>query len=163
LPQGPGPGRPSGALLSPRRILAAVGRGRSEAPAVLPLWWYVVGPPEGDGSSSGIAMPRYRYRRAVLRHKRFTTVRVASVQATEDRPASMWRRPARRLLALASRHVRPDVNRFVEIQITVADLHVEAAFGVRAHPCFEVDGRALAAEVRQRHQVADLAFLALWE
>ena len=54
-------------------------------------------------------------------------------------------------------------NRLIQVDVTIADLDVETALGVRAGPGLEVDGRPLATEIRQRHQVALLALLALWE
>jgi hypothetical protein len=52
-------------------------------------------------------------------------------------------------------------NRLVDVEVAVADLEVEAAVGIGTHPGFVVDGRALATEIRQRHEVPGLAFLAL--
>jgi hypothetical protein len=39
-------------------------------------------------------------------------------------------------------------DRLVHIEVAVTDLQVEAALGVGADPGFEVDRRALAAEIR---------------
>src|SRR3989304_9845826 len=52
-------------------------------------------------------------------------------------------------------------DRLVDVQVPVWDLEVEPAIGVRAGPGLEVDGRALAAEVREGHKVAHVALLAL--
>ena len=54
-------------------------------------------------------------------------------------------------------------DRLVDVEIAVADLDVKAARRVRAGPRFEVDGSALAAEVRKRYQVPQVTFLALRE
>jgi len=54
-------------------------------------------------------------------------------------------------------------DRFVDVQVAVADLDVEPAARVCARPGFEVNRRALAAEVRQRHQVSFPAFLTFGE
>ena len=48
----------------------------------------------------------------------------------------------------------------VNVEVAVADLQVEATVRVGANPRLEVNRRALAAEVRQRHKVAGLALLA---
>jgi hypothetical protein len=52
-------------------------------------------------------------------------------------------------------------NRLVNVDVTVPYLEVEAAIGVSADPCFIVNWRALTAKVRQRHQIACIALLAL--
>src|SRR6266516_3056149 len=54
-------------------------------------------------------------------------------------------------------------DRLVHVKIAIADFKVVAALGVRAGPGFVVDRGALAAEIRQRHQVTRLAPLALWK
>jgi hypothetical protein len=52
-------------------------------------------------------------------------------------------------------------NRLVDVDVTVSYLEVEATIGISADPRLIVNWRALAAEVRQRHQVACIALLAL--
>jgi hypothetical protein len=52
-------------------------------------------------------------------------------------------------------------NGFVEINVTVADLDVEATIGVGADPSLIVDRGALATEIREGDQIADIALLAL--
>src|SRR5687768_11561411 len=52
-------------------------------------------------------------------------------------------------------------DRFVDVEVAVADLQVEAAVGIRADPGLVVNRGALAAEIRQRDKVASLALLAL--
>jgi hypothetical protein len=53
-------------------------------------------------------------------------------------------------------------NGLIKVDITVADLDVEPASGVDTYPGFVVDRRPLTAVVRQRHQLAHVAFLTLW-
>ena len=48
-------------------------------------------------------------------------------------------------------------DRLVEVHVSVANLYVETAIGVAAHPSLIVDRRALAAEIRQREQVSIIA------
>jgi hypothetical protein len=54
-------------------------------------------------------------------------------------------------------------DRFVPIDIAVADLEIEAAIGIGANPGFILDSRTLAAEIRQGHQITGIAFLTLGE
>src|SRR6266540_2886057 len=54
-------------------------------------------------------------------------------------------------------------DRLVHIEVAVADFEIVAALRVRAGPGLVVDRGALAAEIRQRHQVTRLAPLALWK
>ena len=49
----------------------------------------------------------------------------------------------------------------VNVEVTVADLEVEAAIGVGTHPGFVVNGRTLATKVRQGHEIPGLALLTL--
>jgi hypothetical protein len=53
--------------------------------------------------------------------------------------------------------------RFIPINITIPDFQVKTAIRVGANPCFVMYGRALAAEIGQRHEVTCIAFLALGE
>jgi hypothetical protein len=52
-------------------------------------------------------------------------------------------------------------NRLVDVDVTIPYLEVEATIGVSAYPRFIVNWRALTAEVRERHQIACIALLAL--
>ena len=52
-------------------------------------------------------------------------------------------------------------DRFIEIDVAVADFDVESALGVGANPRFEVHGRTLAPEIRKGYQVAQAAHLTL--
>lgn len=52
-------------------------------------------------------------------------------------------------------------NRLVNVQVTVANLEVEATIRVGADPRLIVDRCPLAAEIRQRHEIARLTLLAL--
>jgi hypothetical protein len=51
----------------------------------------------------------------------------------------------------------------LDVQVAVSDLDVEAAGGVGTRPGLEVDGRPLAAEIGQGHQITNLAFKAFGE
>jgi hypothetical protein len=51
-------------------------------------------------------------------------------------------------------------DRLIDINITVADLQVVTALRVGADPRLIVNRRALVAEVRERHKISGLAFLA---
>jgi hypothetical protein len=51
------------------------------------------------------------------------------------------------------------IDRFIEIDVPVADFDVESAIRVGADPCFEVHGRALAPKIRKGDQVAQAALL----
>lgn len=55
------------------------------------------------------------------------------------------------------------IDWFVHADFAVANLDVEAAARVSAHPCFVVHGRPLAAEIGQWNQVTGTAFLTLGE
>src|SRR3990172_8190952 len=68
-----------------------------------------------------------------------------------------------RLLAIAGRVDGAGGYGLVHVEVAVADLEVVAALRVRAGPGLVVDGRALAAEVRQGDQVTGLASLTLWK
>ena len=50
---------------------------------------------------------------------------------------------------------------FIDIDITIPDLKVEATVRIRADPSLVVNGGALIAEVGQGHQVSGIALLAL--
>jgi hypothetical protein len=52
-------------------------------------------------------------------------------------------------------------DRLVDVEVAVADLQIEPAVWVRAHPRLVVNRGALAAEIRQWDKVASLALLAL--
>ena len=52
---------------------------------------------------------------------------------------------------------------FVDVKVAVADFEVESAVRIGADPGLEMNCRALAAEIRERHQVTRLTFLALRE
>jgi hypothetical protein len=52
-------------------------------------------------------------------------------------------------------------NRLVDVDVTVSYLEVEATIGISADPRLIVNRRALAAKVRQRHQIACITLLAL--
>jgi hypothetical protein len=54
-------------------------------------------------------------------------------------------------------------DRLIDIHITVPDFQVEAAIRIGADPGFIADGRPLAAEIGQRHEVSGVALLALGE
>jgi hypothetical protein len=51
----------------------------------------------------------------------------------------------------------------IEINITVPDFEVEAAFRIGANPRFIVNRRPLTAEIGQGHQISRLTFLAFWK
>ncbi len=51
----------------------------------------------------------------------------------------------------------------IYINVAISYLYVEATFGIGTNPDLIVDRRSLAAEVRQRHQVARVTFLAFGE
>ena len=55
------------------------------------------------------------------------------------------------------------IDGFVEVDISISYLDVEAAIGVSADPSFVVDGRPLAAEVRQGQEATLGAFSAIGE
>ena len=57
----------------------------------------------------------------------------------------------------------PTHNGFVNINIPIPDLQVEAAIRVSANPGFVVNSCPLIAEIRQRHKVSGLALLTLGE
>ena len=57
----------------------------------------------------------------------------------------------------------PVADRFVDVQIAIPDLDVEAARGVSTGPRLVMDGRSLAPKVRQGNQITGLAFLTLGE
>jgi hypothetical protein len=50
-------------------------------------------------------------------------------------------------------------NGFVDVDVTVSDFQVEAAFGIGANPCFVVDISSLTAEIGKGHQVTGITFL----
>jgi hypothetical protein len=54
-------------------------------------------------------------------------------------------------------------DRLIDIDIAVPDFQVEAAIRIGADPGFIPDGRPLAAEIGQRHEVSGVALLALGE
>ena len=54
-------------------------------------------------------------------------------------------------------------NGLVGVDIAVANLQIEMAIGIRTYPGLEMDGRALASEIRKRHKIAVAAVLAFWE
>ena len=51
-------------------------------------------------------------------------------------------------------------NGLVGVDIAVANLQIEMAIGIRTYPGLEMDGRALASEIRKRHKIAVAAVLA---
>ena len=57
----------------------------------------------------------------------------------------------------------PAHDRFVYIEIAVANLDVKTAFEVGADPGLVVNGRPLTAKVREGYQITDLALLTLGE
>jgi len=57
----------------------------------------------------------------------------------------------------------PTHNGFVNINIPIPYLQVEATIRVSANPGFVVNSRPLIAEIRQGHQVSGLALLTLGE
>ena len=63
-------------------------------------------------------------------------------------------------LCLAVPRVRPRDNRFVQVDLPIADLDVVPAVGHYAHPSLVVDGRPLTAKVRKWYQDACRASLA---
>ena len=63
------------------------------------------------------------------------------------------------MLSRAAVVERPAHDGFVDIDITIPDLEVEAAIRIGADPSFVMNGCSLVAEIRQGHQVARLAFL----
>ncbi len=52
-------------------------------------------------------------------------------------------------------------NRLVKVDIAIADLYIESAVGVAAHPCLVVNWRSLAPKVGQREQATAGASSAL--
>src|SRR5579875_897459 len=52
-------------------------------------------------------------------------------------------------------------DRLIDVEIAVADLDIEAALRIRAGPRLEMDSRALASKVRERHEIAGFALLTL--
>jgi len=54
-------------------------------------------------------------------------------------------------------------DRLVHVEVTIANLQVEAAFRVGTNPGLEMNGCTLAAEVGKRHKVTGLTLLALRE
>jgi hypothetical protein len=57
----------------------------------------------------------------------------------------------------------PAHNGFINIDITVPDFQVKAAIRIGANPCFIMNSCPLTAEIRQGHQVSNLAFLTFGE
>ena len=57
----------------------------------------------------------------------------------------------------------PTHNGFINIDIPIPDLQVEAAIGVSANPSFVVDICPLIAKIRQGHQVSGLTLLTFGE
>lgn len=55
----------------------------------------------------------------------------------------------------------PTVDGLIEVDIAVANLHIEAAFGIGACPRLEMDGGSLPTEVGKGHQLTGAAGLTL--
>jgi len=82
----------------------------------------------------------------------------------DDGEPSPCPRPLLRARVLPAEGVdRAVVDGLVDEDLAVADLQVERAVGIGAHPGLVLDGSALVAEVGQGHQVPNVAFLALGE
>lgn len=54
-------------------------------------------------------------------------------------------------------------DRLVGIDLAITNFKVEMTIGIRADPGLEMDGRALTAEIRERHEVSVAAALTLGE
>lgn len=53
--------------------------------------------------------------------------------------------------------------RLIDDDIAIANLDVVEAVGIGAYPRLELNGRALAAKIRQRNQISRAAFTTAWE
>jgi hypothetical protein len=53
-------------------------------------------------------------------------------------------------------------NRLIHVDVAIAYLDIEATSRIRANPSLEMNRRSACPEVRERHEIAGLAFLALW-
>ena len=59
--------------------------------------------------------------------------------------------------------IRAATNWLVHIDIAIANLDVVSTRRVGAHPRLVMDRRTTGTEIRQRHQIPRLAFLAFWQ
>ena len=60
---------------------------------------------------------------------------------------------------MISHGVRTIVDRFIDVDIAVANFDIITAIGIGANPGFILNGRALATEVGKRNKITDFAFL----